>query len=111
MEAITALGYATAGMAFATIADRDDDDLSRGSASVAPIAAVAYVNYALFPSQFTELLYVGDFLFLLAVAVLLIGAVREIGNAETRLVQQAVYLERRRVGRDLHDGVAQGWPT
>lgn len=107
VEAITALGYATAGMAFAAIADRDDDDLSRWLSVGSAIAAVAYVNYALFPSQFTELLYVGDFLFLLAVAVLLIGAVREIGNAETRLVQQAVYLERRRVGRDLHDGVAQ----
>ena len=71
------------------------------------IAAVAFVNYALFPSQFTELIYSGDLFFLAAVAAFGYGAVREISREEAAQIRSAVLEERRRVARDLHDGVAQ----
>ena len=44
---------------------------------------------------------------LASVAVLLFGAVREISSAEEAQIRIAVLQERRRIARDLHDGVAQ----
>jgi signal transduction histidine kinase len=107
VEALTAVCYGVTGYAFAGIAADEDDDLARWFGLGCTVAAVAYLNYALFPSQFTELLYLGDLFFLLAVALLAIGAVREIANAEEAQVRVAILHERRRIARDLHDGVAQ----
>ncbi len=61
------------------------------------LAAVAAANHALVPSQFTELLYAGDLFFLLAIAVLFLGAILEITRSEAALVRTAVSSERARV--------------
>ena len=105
VEASTAVCYAVAAVVFAQLAEATDDDFMKWLSMGSVIAAVAYVNYGLFPSEFTELLYAGDLFFLAAVAVLLIGAIREISNVEAALVRSAVLDERRRVARDLNDGV------
>ena len=85
----------------------DGDVLGRRLALGLGLAAVAYGNYALFPSQLTELLYVGDAFFVLAIAVLLWAAIREITSTEDALVQRAVTSERTRVADELRAGVAQ----
>jgi signal transduction histidine kinase len=107
VEAITAVCYGVAAFAFAGLADRKDDEFMKWLSVGCAVAAVAFVNYALFPSEFTELLYSGDLFFLAAVVVLLYGAVREISNVEADIARTAVAAERRRMARDLHDGVAQ----
>ena len=51
------------------------------------VAAVAFLNYRMFPSRFTQLLYGGEILWLGAILTLLYGAVREISNTEAELVR------------------------
>jgi signal transduction histidine kinase len=107
VEGITAACYGVAALAFARLAEEIGDEFLTWLGIGCVIAAVAYVNYALFPSMFTELLYTGDLFFIAAIVALLYGAVREVSNEEAAQIRSAVVEERRRVARDLHDGVAQ----
>jgi signal transduction histidine kinase len=106
-EALTAACFAIAAVGFARLAEEEDDEFLEWLSIGSVIASVAFVNYALFPSQFTELVFSGDFFFFAAVTTLLVGAVREISREEAARIRTAVLEERRRVARDLHDGVAQ----
>jgi signal transduction histidine kinase len=107
LEAVTASCYGLAAIGFARLSDEIGDEFLKWLSVGSVIAAIAFVNYALFPSEFTELLYAGDLFFIAAVVVLLIGAVREVAHEEAAQIRTAVLEERRRVARDLHDGVAQ----
>ena len=106
-EIVTAACFAVAAVGFARLAEEEDDEFLEWLSIGSVIASVAFVNYALFPSQFTELVFSGDFFFFAAIATLLVGAVREISREEAARIRTAVLEERRRVARDLHDGVAQ----
>ncbi len=107
VEAATALCYGLAAVVFARLSEATDDHFMRWLGIGAAIAGVAFVNYTLFPSEFTELLYAGDLFLLAAVLVLLIGAVREISNVEAAHLRSAVLEERKRVARHLDDGVVK----
>ncbi len=107
VDAITAICYGVAAYAFARLADEHRDEFMKWVSISAVIAAVAFVNYALYPSRFTRLFYGGEVLWIGAVLALLYGAVREISTLEAAMVRSAVLEERRRIARDLHDGVAQ----
>jgi signal transduction histidine kinase len=52
-------------------------------------------------------LYAGDLFFLLAIAVLFLGAILEITRSEAALVRTAVSSERARVADELRAGIAQ----
>jgi signal transduction histidine kinase len=106
-EALACLCWAVAGWGLISNARRTEDELTGWIGLGSLVAAVGFLNYTLFPSEFTELLYLGDYFYLLAVAILVLGAAREVGNAEAALVDSAVYAERRRIAREMHDGVAQ----
>jgi signal transduction histidine kinase len=106
-ELLSAAGWAAAGWRLAVLADTDGDELWRWMALGLALLAIAFVNYALVPSQFTELLYSGDLFFLLAVGVLLWGAIVEITSTEAALVRWAVSSERTRVADELRAGIAQ----
>lgn len=71
------------------------------------LAALSAVNYALFPSLFSDWVYLGDLFRLGFFLVILVGAVREISGYWSGLSRLAVLEERRRLARDLHDGLAQ----
>ena len=73
----------------------------------ATFGALASLNYALFPSLFTDYVYTGDVFRLFFYLVLLIGAARVIAAFWRNLALVAVLEERGRVARDLHDGLAQ----
>src|SRR5918998_393910 len=107
MTAAAASCYGIAAVGFARLSDEIGDEFLKWLSVGSVVAAIAFVNYALFPSEFTELLYAGDLFFIVAVVVLLIGAVREVADEEAAQIRTAVLEERRRVARDLHDGVAQ----
>jgi signal transduction histidine kinase len=107
LESFAALCFAIAAAAFAQHADRERDPFQMWLALFAVIASVAFFNYALLPTLYTELIYAGDFLLLVADLALLIGMTREIAMYQDAVAQAAVLDERRRLARDLHDGVAQ----
>ena len=71
------------------------------------LAAFARLHYLLFPPVHADWVYTGDVLRLLFYAVLLVGAAREIKEYWRGLAATAVLEERRRIARELHDGVAQ----
>src|SRR5919202_2360544 len=99
--------FALAAFGFARLAEREHDGFMRWLAVGATVAAFSRVNYFLYPSLYTQWVYVGDCFRLLFCLILLMGSLNEIGQYWKRLAQAAVLEERRRLARDLHDGVAQ----
>lgn len=79
---------------------RRDEPLLRCVAAAVLLAAVAKLDYALFPPVGPENVHLGDILRVTAWALLFGGVVRE-------LRVRAVAVERRRMARELHDGIAQ----
>jgi signal transduction histidine kinase len=102
-QGVIAVAYSVAGWSFSRHrAERDD--LRTWLASFCLLFALASVDYLAFPSIFSDWIYVGDILRLAGVVLLLVGAAREISRYGR---EGAALEERRRVARDLHDGVAQ----
>jgi signal transduction histidine kinase len=98
-------GLAAAG--FLRRAERERDDLLAWFAAAAVVAAFARVNYLLFPSLYSDWVYTGDVLRLASYLVILAGAAREVRRYWEAAARTAVVDERRRIARDLHDGLAQ----
>ena len=65
------------------------------------------MHYLLFPSLYSEYVYTGDVLRLGFFLFLLVGASREITSFWSAKAQSAVLEDRRRIARDLHDGLIQ----
>ncbi|MEA2224398.1 MAG: hypothetical protein QOH83_2774, partial [Solirubrobacteraceae bacterium] len=99
--------FAAAALGFVRRAERTHDALTLWFAIGAALAAFAGVNYVLFPSLYSEVFYAGDVLRLGFFVALLIGGVQEIRVAQRQLEQAAVLLERQRLAREIHDGMAQ----
>jgi signal transduction histidine kinase len=99
--------FLIAGAAFARRAKREGDEFQMWLGIGATIAGIGYLNYALFPSSYTDFVYAGDVFRTAAVVAWGIGTVRQISAYQTAYASAAVLEERRRVARDLHDGVAQ----
>jgi signal transduction histidine kinase len=92
---------------FAARDAHSDDLLARWLAVGATLGAFARLNYALFPSLYTQWFYAGDVLRLSCFLAIFLGAVLETRRLQGALSAAAVVGERRRIARDLHDGVAQ----
>ena len=106
-QLVGAVLYVVAATLFTASAERHrDDPLLRWLGPAMAVSAWARVNYFLFPSLYSSYVYAGDVLRAVSCAVL-VGATKEIGRywAQTALV--ATLEERRRLARDLHDGLAQ----
>ena len=99
--------FLVAGAAFAWRAERERDELQLWLGVGSIIAGIAYLNYSLFPSAYTDFLYVGDVFRVTAVLAWGIGTVRVIATSQAAEARAAALEERRRVARDIHDGVAQ----
>ena len=99
--------YALAALGFAKRAVRTRDELMSWLAAAATLAAFSRLNYFLFPSLYSEWVYAGDFLRLAFYAVILAGSLREIAAYQRDAAELAVDRERRRIARNLHDGLAQ----
>jgi signal transduction histidine kinase len=101
------VAYAAATVGFVRLAERLGDGFTQSLAVAAVTAAFARLNYFLYPSVYSEWVYVGDAFRLLFYLLILLAVFRELGRYWQRLAQAAVGEERRRIARDLHDGVAQ----
>jgi signal transduction histidine kinase len=99
--------FLVAGAAFARRAEREAEEFHMWLGIGATIAAIGFLNYALFPSSYADFLYVGDFFRVAAVIAWGAGTIREIARYQAVYAPATVLEDRRRVARDLHDGVAQ----
>jgi signal transduction histidine kinase len=99
--------FLLAGVAFGRRARREQDEFQLWLGVGSIIAAIAYLNYSLFPSSYTDFLYVGDVFRVAAVVAWGIGTIRVISTSRAADALAVVLEERQRVARDIHDGVAQ----
>lgn len=101
------VAYAFAAVSFGVRARREQDGMLRWLGIAAILAALARVNFVIYPTLFTHYVSMGDMFRLLVQCVLLLVCVREIRSYWHGYAEGAVLAERRRIARDLHDGVAQ----
>jgi signal transduction histidine kinase len=97
--------FVIAAVGFAKRGKRDDFMLWFAAAAV--LAAFSRLNEALYPSDVIGWVQIGDTLRLGVYGLVLIGAAREIRGYWARFAEAAILEERRRIARDLHDGLAQ----
>jgi signal transduction histidine kinase len=83
------------------------DELSAWLVIACILSAASHVNYFFHPSVHPNWVYTGDVFRLGSYLALLIGAAREIASYWTSVVAAASLEERRRLARDVHDGLAQ----
>jgi signal transduction histidine kinase len=101
------LMYGLAAFGFLRRSRRFGDEFFGWLAIAAVLAAASHLNYFLYPSLYGQWVHTGDIFRLCFYAVLLTGSMREIWSYWQALSQAAVSEERRRIARDLHDGLAQ----
>jgi signal transduction histidine kinase len=102
-----ALLYILAALGFARRHRLTNDELSGWLAIGCILAAASRVNYFFHPAILSNWVYTGDVFRLGFYLALLIGAAREIASYWTMVVAAASLEERRRLARDVHDGLAQ----
>jgi signal transduction histidine kinase len=107
LHAVSAALFAVATLGFIRRAERTGDELFGWFALAAPFGALSSVNYLLFPSLYPGWVYTGDLFRLGFYMMVAVGAAREIAAWQKQLVEAAASGERRRIARDLHDGLAQ----
>lgn len=106
-ELLLAVTYGLAGAGFLVRYHRLGDGFAGWLSVAAVVSAGAHVSGFLYPVLAARPDYVSEAFRLLFYAVLLTGAVREIWSYWHALPAAAVREERRRIGHDLHDGMAQ----
>jgi signal transduction histidine kinase len=106
-QAVGAVLYGVAAVAFSRRSDRRGDEFFRWVGAACVLASASRVHYLLFPSLYSDYVYTGDVLRLGFYLLLLVGAAREIRSYWELRTSAAVLEARRRMARDLHDGLAQ----
>lgn len=99
--------FLIAAVLFNRQAQAREDVLLRWLGPACMLGAFARVNYVLFPSIYSDWIYTGDLLRTAFYLVLLVGAAREIRQYWSARATLAVLDDRRRLARELHDGVIQ----
>ena len=107
IQSATMALFAVAAVGFTRLAERYPDPLTLALALATPLTVFASLFYALFSSVLSDYVYVGDLLRLTFYLVLLVGALHEIRSYWEATARAAVLEERRRIARNLHDGLAQ----
>lgn len=102
-----AILYAACVFGFARRAMHYEDEFFRWLALACVLSMFSRINYVLYPSVYTNWVYLGDAFRLAFFAVLLIAVLREIARYWQVAAAAAALGERRRLARDLHDGLAQ----
>jgi signal transduction histidine kinase len=106
-QVVLASLYILAALGFARRHRLANDELSGWLAVGCILAAASRVNYFFHPAILQNWVYTGDVFRLGFYLALLIGAAREIASYWTMVVAAASLEERRRLARDVHDGLAQ----
>jgi signal transduction histidine kinase len=106
-QLLTMTCFAVAAVAFVIQARNQDDVLLRWLGPACALGALARLNYLVFPSREADWLYSGDILRTGCYLLLLVGAGREISRYWQSQAELAVAENRRRLAREMHDGVLQ----
>lgn len=106
-QVVMAVLYGLAAVGFLSRAQKLGDEFLGWLAIAAVLGAVSRIDYALYPVFASDWAYTGESLRLLFFAVLFAGSMRELRSHWRTWSDAAVLAERRRVARDLHDGLAQ----
>ncbi|MEO7398436.1 MAG: ATP-binding protein [Ilumatobacteraceae bacterium] len=107
-QLVTGALFAIATWGFTRRAMRDPTDVfAQWMAAGAALQMFARLHFALFPSVYSDWLYTGDLLRLLGAVAWLVGALWELGRYWRDREALAVLDERRRMARELHDGLLQ----
>jgi signal transduction histidine kinase len=99
--------FGAAAIGFTRRAEWNGDEFTSWLAASAALASFARLNYIFFPSLYTEWVYPADLLRLGAYVLILVGAAREIRRNQREVARSGILEERRRMARELHDGLAQ----
>jgi signal transduction histidine kinase len=99
--------YLLASWGFTRRALRSGDDLMRYLAAASVLGVVSQISYATYPSLYSGWFSTGDVVRIGFYVLLMVGAGREIAAYWRGLAEAAALEERRRIARDLHDGLAQ----
>jgi signal transduction histidine kinase len=102
-----AVVFALAALGFGRRSEVEGDRFAHWLALSCILGAVGRLDYFLYPSLYTQWVSVGDLLRVARFGVLLYGAGQEVSGYWRSQSAAAVLEERRRLARDLHDGVAQ----
>lgn len=106
-QIVMAVLYGLAAIGFLSRSQKLGDEFLGWLAIAAVLAAASRIDYALYPLFDSDSAYIGEAFRLLFFAVLFVGSMREIRSYWRAWSDAAVLEERRRVARDLHDGLAQ----
>jgi signal transduction histidine kinase len=107
-ELLVALLYGLAAVGLFRRARRYGDEFFGWLAIAAILAVLSHINYSMLPSLDTESVqYAGDIFRFMFYVALLIGCMREIWSYWKAISEAAILEERRRIARELHDGLAQ----
>jgi signal transduction histidine kinase len=107
LQALVSVLFFAAGVLFTRRAEERNEELLKWLAAGCIVAGFARLNYFFFPTLYSNWIYTGDVLRLAFYLLLFVGAAREIAAFQNRAAQAAVLEERRRMARDLHDGLTQ----
>ena len=107
LQGLVSALFFTAGVLFTKRAEEKNDELLKWLAAGSIVAGFARFNYFFFPTLYSNWIYTGDILRLAFYLLLFVGAAREIASSQNRAAHAAVLEERRRMARDLHDGLTQ----
>lgn len=107
LHAGAAVAVLIAAFLFSRQARRTDDPFIAWLAAGMTVLGISRLHYALYPSLTPGWVYTGDVLRTIGYGLLLVGAIIEMRAHYADQTRTAIDKERRRLARELHDGLAQ----